>query len=29
VDWDEVAKLCDDAYRTIAPKRLVAILEGR
>lgn len=29
VDWDEVAELCEDAYRTIAPKRLVAILEGR
>ena len=29
VDWDEVAELCEDAYRTIAPKRLVAILDGR
>jgi hypothetical protein len=24
VDWAEVAELCEDAYRVIAPKRLVA-----
>lgn len=29
VDWDEVAELCQDAYRTIAPARLVAMLEAR
>lgn len=29
VDWDEVAALIHDAYRTIAPKRLVAELDGR
>ncbi|MGH2685184.1 MAG: MmcQ/YjbR family DNA-binding protein [Actinomycetota bacterium] len=27
VDWDEVAELCEDAYRVIAPKRLVAALD--
>jgi hypothetical protein len=27
VDWDEVADLCEDAYRTVAPKRLVAQLD--
>lgn len=26
VDWDEVATLCEDAYRTIAPRRLVDLL---
>ena len=26
VDWDEVEALCEDAYRVIAPKRLVAEL---
>jgi hypothetical protein len=29
VDWDEVAEVCRDAYRTIAPARLVAELDGR
>ena len=29
VDWAEVAELCQDAYRTIAPARLVAALDGR
>jgi hypothetical protein len=28
VDWDEVAELVVDAYRTVAPKRLVARLDG-
>src|SRR5690349_14508188 len=28
VDWDEVADLVSDAYRTIAPKRLIAQLDG-
>ena len=27
VDWDEVADLVEDAYRTVAPKRLVAELD--
>jgi len=29
VDWDEVAMLVQDAYRTIAPTRLVAELDAR
>ena len=29
VDWDEIAALLTDAYRMIAPKRLVAQLERR
>ena len=29
VDWDEVAELCADAYRVIAPKRLVQQLDER
>jgi hypothetical protein len=29
VDWTEVAELCEDAYRVIAPKRLVADLDGQ
>lgn len=30
VDWDEVAAACEEAFRTVAPKRLVAALdEGR
>lgn len=28
VDWDEVAELCEDAYRVIAPKRLVRLLDS-
>jgi hypothetical protein len=28
VDWDEVAERCEDAYRTIAPARLVRLLDG-
>jgi hypothetical protein len=27
VDWDEVAAICEDAYRTVAPKKLVAELD--
>jgi hypothetical protein len=27
VDWDEVADIVEDAYRMVAPKRLVAQLE--
>jgi hypothetical protein len=29
VDWGEVAELCADAYRTVAPARLVARLDDR
>jgi hypothetical protein len=29
VDWDEVGELCADAYRVVAPKRLVRILDER
>jgi hypothetical protein len=28
VDWDEVAELCEDGYRTVAPKRLIVLLDG-
>jgi hypothetical protein len=28
VDWGEIAELCTDAYRTIAPARLLARLEA-
>ena len=28
VDWAEVAELCQDAYRAIAPARLVAALDA-
>jgi len=27
-DWAELAELCQDAYRVIAPARLVAQLDG-
>ncbi|MDP8921262.1 MAG: MmcQ/YjbR family DNA-binding protein [Chloroflexota bacterium] len=29
VDWDEIAELITDAYRQVAPKRLVAQLDAR
>ncbi|MQA01098.1 MAG: MmcQ/YjbR family DNA-binding protein [Dehalococcoidia bacterium] len=29
VDWDEVAELLEDGYRLLAPRRLVAQLDGR
>jgi hypothetical protein len=29
VDWGEIAELCEDAYRVVAPKRLVAELDAR
>lgn len=29
VDWDEIAELVEEAYRTVAPKRLVAELDAR
>ena len=28
-DWDEIAAICEDAYRQIAPKTLVAELDSR
>jgi len=28
VDWDAIAGLCEDAYRAVAPKRLVAELDA-
>lgn len=28
VDWTEIAELVVDAYRTVAPKRLVALLDS-
>jgi hypothetical protein len=28
VDWSEIAEIVEDAYRMIAPKRLVAQLDG-
>jgi hypothetical protein len=27
VDWDEIAAVCEDAYRAVAPKKLVASLD--
>ena len=29
VDWTEIAELCQDAYRTVAPTRLIRILDSR
>ncbi len=28
VHWDEIAEICEDAYRQVAPKRLVTLLDG-
>jgi hypothetical protein len=28
VDWDEIAQILEDAYRTVAPARLVAQLDA-
>ncbi|MER7460593.1 MmcQ/YjbR family DNA-binding protein [Micromonospora sp. NPDC126480] len=28
-EWAEVAEVCEDAYRAVAPKRLLAELDGR
>jgi hypothetical protein len=28
VDWDEITELCEDAYRSVAPARLVAQLDA-
>jgi hypothetical protein len=27
LDWDEVAELCEDAYRVVAPARMVRVLD--
>jgi predicted DNA-binding protein (MmcQ/YjbR family) len=27
IDWDEIAAVCKDAYRTVAPKKLSAVLD--
>ena len=27
LDWDEVAEICEEAYRVVAPKRLVQQLD--
>ncbi len=29
IDWDEIAGICEEAFRTVAPKRSVAELERR
>jgi hypothetical protein len=29
VNWAEIAELCEDAYRVVAPRRLVALLDAR
>jgi hypothetical protein len=29
VDWDEIAAICADAYRAVAPERLKAALDAR
>jgi len=28
VDWNEIAGICEDAYRVVAPKTLVALLDA-
>ena len=28
VDWDELAAVCEEAFRTVAPKRLIAELDA-
>jgi hypothetical protein len=28
LDWDEIAGICEDAYRVVAPKQLVARMDG-
>jgi len=29
IDWAEIAELCEDAYRTVAPPRLIALIDER
>ena len=28
LDWDEISAICADAYRTVAPRRLTAMLDA-
>ncbi|MEO7370755.1 MAG: MmcQ/YjbR family DNA-binding protein [Ilumatobacteraceae bacterium] len=28
VDWDEIAVVCEDAYRAVAPRKLIATLDA-
>ncbi len=28
IDWEEVTAICEEAFRTVAPKKLVAALDG-
>jgi hypothetical protein len=28
IDWDEIAEACTDAYRTVAPKKLAALIDA-
>lgn len=29
VDWDEIAAILEDAFRNVAPKKFIAILDNR
>jgi hypothetical protein len=29
IDWDELAGICEEAFRTVAPKKLLAELDSR
>jgi hypothetical protein len=29
IDWDEMAQICEEAYRVVAPKKLLAELDAR
>jgi hypothetical protein len=29
IDWDEIVDLCEDAYRTVAPRRLLSALDHK
>jgi hypothetical protein len=29
IDWEELAAICEEAFRTVAPKRLVAALDAK
>jgi hypothetical protein len=29
VDWDEIDAICEDAYRAVAPKKLLVELDAR
>jgi len=29
VEWDEIAAICQEAFRTVAPRKLVAALDSR